>query len=179
MASDEEKVTVKKTPKRRKKSPRGKTNGRIKNPAVSVHMKALWADPVWAAKMREKRRTQDRSKISRIGVPDGMRKHKAEKLWAKARKSASKTMTELRKVGVLDGADPRAEEALETAVSVMRSPLRQEMQLAAARLVLDFLKAKPATKTDLTINKAEQWLASLASDDEQDGPAEDTATPTN
>lgn len=177
MAPDQEEVTVKKTPKRRKTSPRGKTGGRIKNPAVSVHMKALWADPVWAAQMREKRRVQDRSKISRIGVPDGMRKHTAEKLWAKARKSASKTMTELKKAGALEGMDPRVEEALEAAMSTMRSPQRQEIKLAAARLVLDFLKSKPATKTDLTVNKAEQWLADLASDDEQDGTAEDTQAP--
>jgi hypothetical protein len=40
-------------------------------------------------------------------------------------------------------------------------------RLAAARLVLDFTKSKPASKSDVSISKAEDFLASLLSEDEQ------------
>jgi hypothetical protein len=40
-------------------------------------------------------------------------------------------------------------------------------RLAAARLVLDFTKSKPASKSDVSISKAEDFLASLLQEDEQ------------
>ena len=52
-------------------------------------------------------------------------------------------------------------EALKTAVEVMRVPGETRERLAAARLVLDFTKTKPAAKQEVSINKAEDFLDSL------------------
>jgi exonuclease VII small subunit len=155
-------------------------------PDLSSILKALWADPEWRAKTEEKNRIAQRKKVerakitgkrwTRYGVPDGMRKEQAQKLWKKANKSAQKTMTELKESGALEDLDPRSEEALEAAIAVMRSPSNQKTKLDAARLVLDFTKSKPVSKKELTLNKAEQWLKQIANDedDEDEEPSNDT-----
>lgn len=138
-------------------------------------MKELWADPEWREALLKKRAAaiaEDKAanprKHTRYGVPDGMRKADAEKLWDVAREKAKETMSELEKSGVLVDVDAAGQEALEAALGVMRSPMKQETCLAAARLVLDFCKAKPAQKTDLTITKAEEWLAGVMADASKD-----------
>ena len=61
--------------------------------------------------------------------------------------------------------DEYAKEALTTAVEVMRVPGETRERLAAARLVLDFTKSRPAAKQEVTIGKAEEFLSSLLVDD--------------
>lgn len=58
-----------------------------------------------------------------------------------------------------------AEEALEGAITVLRQPASQQVKLAAAKLVLEFTKSKPVAKSEVSVNKAEEWLASLSADD--------------
>ena len=41
-------------------------------------------------------------------------------------------------------------------------------RLAAARLVLDFTKSRPASKSEVTIGKAEEFLASLLDESEEE-----------
>lgn len=62
--------------------------------------------------------------------------------------------------------DEYQKEALKTAVEVMRLVGETRERLAAARLVLDFTKSKPASKSDVSIHKAEDFLASLLIEDE-------------
>ena len=50
----------------------------------------------------------------------------------------------------------------------MRVPGETRERLAAARLVLDFTKSRPAAKQEVTIGKAEEFLSSLLVND--DGP---------
>ena len=57
--------------------------------------------------------------------------------------------------------DVYALEALRAAVEIMREPGQNRDRLTAARMVLDFTKTKPATKQDVTIGKAEEFLESL------------------
>ncbi len=58
--------------------------------------------------------------------------------------------------------------ALEYAVEVVEAGLDPTRdRLAAARLVLDFCKQKPASKNEHTITKAEDFLAALAKDSEE------------
>lgn len=64
--------------------------------------------------------------------------------------------------------DEHAKEALKTAVEVMRVDGATRERLQAARLVLDFTKSKPANKSEVTIGKAEDFLASLLADDEKE-----------
>ena len=56
---------------------------------------------------------------------------------------------------------------MSTAVEVMRLVGETRERLAAARLVLDFTKSKPASKSDVSISKAEDFLASLLIEEEQ------------
>jgi len=63
--------------------------------------------------------------------------------------------------------DEYQKEALTTAVEVMRLDGQSRERLAAARLVLDFTKSKPAAKSDVSISRAEDFLASLLQEDEQ------------
>ena len=46
-------------------------------------------------------------------------------------------------------------------MEIMREPGQNRDRLTAARMVLDFTKTKPATKQDVTIGKAEEFLESL------------------
>ena len=55
-------------------------------------------------------------------------------------------------------------EAMTGALTVLRNPNSQQTKLAAAKLLLDFSKTKPVAKSEVSINAAEAWLASLADD---------------
>ncbi len=160
----EEGIT-KKPARVRKRSPgkRALKDHNKKNPAVSNRLKELWADPEWRATMLAKHKAT-RGNLSRFGIPDGMRRAKAERIWKKARKRAKEDMEDLIKAGVTTSNDEKANEALETALALMRSPMKNETRVAAARLVLDFTKAKPASKSEVTVNKAEEWLAAVTKD---------------
>jgi len=58
-----------------------------------------------------------------------------------------------------------AREAIEAAVETMRmESVSPKDKLTAARLVLDFTKAKPAAQTELTVKRAEDFLADIAKD---------------
>lgn len=121
--------------------------------------------------MMEKRRLAGiaaRGNTRREGIPDGMRKAQAEPLNKAAEESAKETVIQLKNAGAFDGVDPRAEEALTQAVKVMRAPGDKKVKLAAARLVLDFTRSKPASKSDITVNKAEEWLAAVAGSNDGD-----------
>lgn len=102
---------------------------------------------------------------TRAGVPDGMRKEQAEVAWAEARVSSQETIAKMIENKVIDGDDQRATEALETAMTIMRGPsTHQGDKLRAARTVLEWTKAKPAAKSEVTIQKAEDWLALVTAD---------------
>jgi hypothetical protein len=61
--------------------------------------------------------------------------------------------------------DPRAVEALEKTMVILRTQEDAKSKLAAARLILDFTKAKPTTKIEHTVKTAEDYLDELAEDD--------------
>jgi hypothetical protein len=72
--------------------------------------------------------------------------------------------------------DPRAELALQEAVAILKAEAKHPEtgkmvkiektsdRLAAARLLLDFLKTKPATKVQATVVRAEDFLEALVID---------------
>ena len=85
----------------------------------------------------------------------------------------AKVKTEAKKVVEImakeyDIEDQYAKAALETAVEVMRCPGDNRERVAAARLVLDFTKQKPASKSEVALSKAEDFLSSLIEEDEQE-----------
>jgi hypothetical protein len=63
--------------------------------------------------------------------------------------------------------DNYATEALEAAVEILRVPGETRERLAAARLVLDFTKQKPASKNELSVSRAEQFLEALIVEDKE------------
>ena len=108
---------------------------------------------------RKKRKNPGRPR----GVPDGFRKHQIEPIRAKVRKEATELVEIMAKKFEIE--DEYAKEALTTAVEVMRVPGETRERLAAARLVLDFTKQKPASKSEVAVSKAEDFLASLIEED--------------
>lgn len=173
MTEDVKPKRKRKRMKKRKSSPR--TKGVRTISAASEALRTLWADPVRRAALLEKRAqvrcdraARGETQTTRAGVPDGMRKPKADVLWAKARVKAEKTMAELKTAGLLNDADEMASEALQEALTVMRSPSTKQVKLQAAKLVLEYTKAKPAAKSEITVNKAEEWLAAVTADADND-----------
>lgn len=183
----------------RKTSRRAKT--KRTNSAVSIRLKELWQDP----EFRERMRLRDVARIEaarknpenfwRRGVPDGMRKPKADRLWARARKLADRFIHIMKEQGELpdevvevdvlgeDGAvketklvtvpatdSGKAEKALREAFVLAVGPSTQNIKIQAINTILNFTKAKPESKSKLTLNKAEDFLDEIAKD--ASGPAD-------
>ena len=98
------------------------------------------------------------------GVPDGHRKETIEPIRKQARLEAKKVVEIMAKE--YDIEDEYAKAALETAVEVMRMVGDNRERVAAARLVLDFTKQKPASKSEVALSKAEDFLSSLLEDED-------------
>ena len=101
------------------------------------------------------------------GVPDGYRKETIEPIRSKVKTEARKVVEIMAEQFNIE--DEYAKTALETAVEVMKTPGENRERVAAARLVLDFTKSKPSAKSEVSISKAEDFLASLMTDDEDNG----------
>lgn len=78
---------------------------------------------------------------------------------------AKRIIKKMRDAGQLPD-DPRAVEALEETVKTLRAAESAKDKIAAARLILDFTKAKPAQKTEVTVRTHEDFLDELAGDDD-------------
>jgi len=102
------------------------------------------------------------------GARDGTTKRVREKDAAKAKAEAQR-LVKLMEEKFDIPKEGFAREALETAVTEMRKKeLASKDRLAAARLVLEWTKAKPAAESNVTIKKAEDFLADLAKDAENE-----------
>lgn len=103
--------------------------------------------------------------VDRTGIPDGWSGRKAERaaIMARADKEAADIVAVLVEKGVLDAGNA-SNEALQTAVAFVRAgdAVTVRDRLAAARLVLDFTRAKPESSSRVRLEKAEDFLAKLA-----------------
>ena len=97
------------------------------------------------------------------GVPDGHTAESIKPIREQAKKDAIKVVDIMTDKYNIE--DEYQKEALTTAVEVMRCEGQTRERIAAARLVLDFTKSKPATKSNVSISKAEDFLASLLDDE--------------
>ena len=103
------------------------------------------------------------------GTPDGLRKEQADAMRAKIKKEAVKVVEIMAEKAGIE--DEYAKEALGTAVEVMRMQGKTRERLSAARLILDFTKQKPVAKSEVAVAKAEDFLASLLAEaEEEDAP---------
>lgn len=140
-----------------------------------VYLKELMKTPEGRA-LKQSWVTKPRKNPGRPkGVPDGYTKETIAPLREQAKKDAEKVVKIMSDKYNIE--DEYQKEALSTAVEVMRLVGETRERLAAARLVLDFTKSKPASKSNVSISKAEDFLASLLQEDEQPD-AEETSTDT-
>ena len=105
------------------------------------------------------------------GVPDGYRKEQIEPIRAREKRKAERLVNIMAEKFNIE--DEYAKKALVTAVEVMNVVGETRERLAAARLVLDFTKQKPASKNEVALTKAEDFLASLVTDTDGSKTKED------
>lgn len=141
--------------------PRKKQTKRIydKKPDISDEL-GMWS----YASSRESRLVVFRNQpgfpqMSRAAIPDGMSRAESKKMWEVAKQRAKNDLEKI--MAVLPDTDEMIQEALLTTLEVMRSPQNIEYRLRAARQLLDFLKAKPVAKTEVTVETAEGFLSSI------------------
>lgn len=93
------------------------------------------------------------------GQPDGVKKKDFIALRDKVKAEAKKIVEIMSETHKIE--DQYAKEALETAVELMRVPGESRGRLAAAKLILEFTKEKPSTKSEVTVQRAEDFLESI------------------
>ncbi|API58461.1 hypothetical protein BSL82_03390 [Tardibacter chloracetimidivorans] len=105
----------------------------------------------------------------KTGVPSGWNYKEYAVEVAEAEKQARKMFNIMADEGLVPD-DQMAQAALLEALTIMKNKATSTAhKLSASRLVLDYTRAKPASKSDVTIHKAESLLEALAAQ-EADGP---------
>lgn len=100
----------------------------------------------------------------KLGEGPGIRRKKLGYLMGWVKRRVKKDMENIKRVR--PDLDEVAAEALQETLSVLRGPQSQQQKLAAAKLLLEFSMSKPVAKSEVSVNAAEDWLASLAKDDD-------------
>jgi hypothetical protein len=146
-----------------------------KNARPNNYFKTLMSTPEGRALRKEWSNKPKKNAGRPKGVPDGHRKETIAPLREQAKLDAKKVVEIMSDKFNIE--DEYQKEALTTAVEVMRLVGETRERLAAARLVLDFTKSKPASKSDVSISRAEDFLATLLQEDEQpDAPENSEST---
>ena len=119
------------------------------------------------AKIAEWRKKQKETGTGRKpGQPDGLTKDEFFAARDKAKAEAKIIVEIMSKENNIE--NEYAKEALGTAVEVMRMPGNVSARLSAAKLVLEYTKEKPSTKSEVTVQRAEDFLESILK--KEDGP---------
>jgi hypothetical protein len=111
------------------------------------------------------------NKFSRAGIPDGMTRAQIAPIAAKAQKQADRFIQKMKDEGILpqvtipDSDEAKGEAALREITTIALMPGDRQQKIAALRTVLEYTKSKPESKSKLTVNTSEQWLAEIAADD--------------
>jgi hypothetical protein len=88
---------------KRKRSKLGRRNAKQCTGHLTPETAKIWSQgkSAWAAYMRECKKKLPRHLGTRWGVPNGMRRAEADKLWAEAREKADWLMEQLQAHGIL------------------------------------------------------------------------------
>jgi hypothetical protein len=173
-------------PKPRKKSLRTKGSPRATR-ATSERLKELWATPEFRERMKQ--RDKDRiegaksnpAAFSRLGIPDGMKRAEAMRLWTQADELADKFIVALKKTGEIpDDSDAAtvlsngfrvpatdaglAEVALRQAFVLAVGPTSPQVKAKALNIVLIYTRAKPANKAKLLLGEVTEFLDAISND---------------
>lgn len=157
-------VTPPKVP--RKKRVKGKPRG-----PGNDSFKRLWADPEWAAK---KIAAQRAGSNKRTGIPDGMNKKQANKHREKCREKAEHIMSEFERNKLVDfdpnmPEDQMAKKAMAEMMFIALFSGTEAIRISALKHIMEHTHAKPSAKSELTLNGADAWLASVIEDHKSDG----------
>lgn len=147
------------------------------NPAyakrIPSYPKTKEAFAAWIEGMRERmRRMNAEGRMGRQGIPDGWggRGEELKVIRARAKDEAHRIVQHMIKTEVIgQPEDPRAEEALEAMIAIVRAKDDAGVlantardRISAANTVLTFTKQKPAAKADVSIRRAEDFLTAIA-----------------
>jgi hypothetical protein len=100
-----------------------------------------------------------------------MTKATAAPLWAEARLKADRFIQKMKDeelipaIVVPDSDEAKAEAALREIYVIAVGPGNMQTKIAAGRTVLEWTRAKPASKATINVNTSEDWLAAIAADD--------------
>ena len=96
-----------------------------------------------------------------IGIPTGWSRSQYAVVLDQAHKEARKIMQMMENEGITPD-DKMSKTAIEAAFGMIKEPLSARDRLAAINTVLTYTKTKPATKTDMTVRTAEDFLDDVA-----------------
>ena len=156
---------------RKKKPVKPKKNPNMARPPSKNPFARQHQTPEGRAKFREMLKNRKNKGGRPLNVPDGYSRETIKPIIDQAKEDAKKAVSIMKQEYDIENA--RAEEALETAVEIMRTPVHNRDRLQAAKLILDFTKVKPVAKSEITVGKAEEFLSSLL--DTNDGADEEEA----
>ena len=95
----------------------------------------------------------------------GWTKYMRQKAWNHAMSEAKHIVNIMEQKGYNIPKDEYAREGIEAVVAMVRlKDISPKDRLAAARTLLDFTMAKPASETTVNVKKAEDFLADLANE---------------
>jgi hypothetical protein len=118
-----------------------------------------------------KERALNPDKFSRSGIPHGHTRASVAPLWEEARRKADRFMQKMEDEGIVpvvvipDSDEEKGKLALHEAAIMALGPGEKQAKLAAIRTVLEYTRSKPESKSKMTINTSEQWLAEIAAED--------------
>jgi hypothetical protein len=110
-------------------------------------------------------------KYTRSGIPHGHTRASVAPLWAKARKQADRFIQMITDEGLLpavivpDSDEEKGKLALHEACVLALGPGEKQAKLAALRTVLEYTRSKPESKSKMTLNTSEDFLAAIAAAD--------------
>lgn len=127
-----------------------------------------------------KERALNPDKFTRTGIPHGYTRATVAPLWAEARRKADRFIKKMTEEGILpdpiliipDSDEAKGVAALHEAAVLALGPTDKQLKLAAIRTVLEYTRSKPESKSKLTLNTSEQFLAEIAAEDAADDDSE-------
>lgn len=134
-------------------------------PSEKSHFAILNQTPEGRAQLAEWRSRRTTTPKRPFGAIAGWTKHMREKALAHAMVEAKQLVNLMEQKGYNIPKDEYAREGIEAVVAMVRlTDISPKDRLAAARTLLDFTMAKPATTINQNVKKAEDFLADLAAE---------------
>jgi hypothetical protein len=161
-------------PKRQLKSPRKRRPKQVKQAryGASNYFARLAETEEGRAQLRAWAKARKPGR--KPGVPDGYTAKTIAPLRAAAERDAERLIKIMEEQDILlptdellDNDAAMAKEALKETIIILRTPGDARNKLAAARTVLEYTRQKPAQNSNVTVSKAEDFLAALAEKEEQ------------